>query len=227
MLEQFFSESEVNAKLVERKSRTNESTDKKNQRILLSGPSHSGKTSLLLQFAYNCARETSATVVFLCKRNNFEKNPPFLPQDVDPSSEIFERVHIKYIEDDEGIRKYFAAFHMHSNFPRAVILDDFCEFFDEGKCREKYGQARGCDVAMVRTLALCCDAINHANDKLPSTESCKLLISDSHIGDTPRLLYIYQRWLPCILTVNGMLPSKDIKIRSIPYSIATYQTNQK
>eukprot|EP01018_Ginkgo_biloba_P025481 Gb_14484 [translate_table: standard] len=208
MLEQFFSEQEVNGKAVGGgKTSSSDASlipmDKHNQRMLLSGPPHCGKTSLLLQFAYNCARETSATVVFLCRRHSMEKNPPFLPQDIDPSSDIFEQIQMKYLEDDEGIRKYFAAFHMHQTFPRAVIIDDLCEFFEEGKCREKYGQARGRDVAMVRTLALCCDAINHANEKMPSTESCKLLISDTHVGDTPRLLYIYQRWLPYILTVKA------------------------
>ena len=40
----------------------------------------SGKTSLLLQFAYNCAKETSASVVFICRRHSLERNPPFLPQ---------------------------------------------------------------------------------------------------------------------------------------------------
>lgn len=205
MLEQFFSQLEVKGKLAGRKklSSSQAPTPQNNHRILLSGPPHCGKTSLLLQFAYNCAEETSATVVFICRRQSLERNPPFLPQGIDPSSDIFEYIHMKYLEDDEGIRKYFAAFHLHKDFPRAVIIDDFCEFFDEGKCQERYGQSRGRDVAMVRTLALCCDAINHANDKLPSMEPCKLLISDTHVGDTPRLLYIYHRWLPYILTVKA------------------------
>eukprot|EP00249_Psilotum_nudum_P015957 c25594_g1_i8 orf=51-506(+) len=98
---------------------------------LLSGPPNSGKTSLLLQFAYNCALDESSTVVFICKRHSLERKPPLLPQEVDASSEVFERIHMKYVDDDEGIRKFFAAFHMHPKFPRAVIIDDLCEFFNE------------------------------------------------------------------------------------------------
>ena len=35
------------------------------------------------------------------------------------------------MEDDEAIKKYFAAFHLHHKFPVAVIIDDFGDFFDE------------------------------------------------------------------------------------------------
>lgn len=37
----------------------------------------------------------------------------------------------RYVDDDEGLKKYFAAFHMHEVFPAVVIIDDFGEFFDE------------------------------------------------------------------------------------------------
>lgn len=37
----------------------------------------------------------------------------------------------RYLEDDEGIKKYFAAFHLHETCPTAVIIDDFGEFFDD------------------------------------------------------------------------------------------------
>lgn len=37
----------------------------------------------------------------------------------------------RYVEDDEGIKKYFAAFHLLDKFPVAVVVDDFGEFFIE------------------------------------------------------------------------------------------------
>lgn len=41
----------------------------------------SGKTSLLLQFAYNCARQDSSSfVTFLCKPHSLDDNPPCLSQ---------------------------------------------------------------------------------------------------------------------------------------------------
>jgi hypothetical protein len=35
------------------------------------------------------------------------------------------------VEDDEGIKKYFAAFHLHDTFPLSVVVDDFGDFFYE------------------------------------------------------------------------------------------------
>lgn len=37
----------------------------------------------------------------------------------------------RYLDDDEGIKNYFAAFHLHDTFPVSVIIDDFGDFFDE------------------------------------------------------------------------------------------------
>ncbi|RWW45607.1 hypothetical protein BHE74_00048547, partial [Ensete ventricosum] len=35
----------------------------------------------------------------------------------------------RYIEDYEGITKYFAAFHLYKSFPTAIIIDDFGDLF--------------------------------------------------------------------------------------------------
>ncbi|XVF66724.1 hypothetical protein PTKIN_Ptkin10aG0060500 [Pterospermum kingtungense] len=118
---------------------------------------------------------------------------------MDASSDIFLRIKMKYVDDEDGIRKYFAAFHLNDKFPVAVIVDDFGDFFEERRCQERYGNARGRDLAMVRTLALCHNAMIHANKKGP----CELLLSDTHHGDSPRLLFIYKRWIPTIFTVKG------------------------
>ncbi|KAI8527834.1 hypothetical protein RHMOL_Rhmol12G0104900 [Rhododendron molle] len=170
--------------------------------LLLSGPPSSGKTSLLFQFAFNSALESDSikgNVVFICNRRRLESKPPFLPQDIDPSNDIFERVHMKYVDNDEGIKKYFAAFHLHDNFPCTVVIDNFGDLFDERNCQERYNNARGRDLAMVRTLALCHSAITHANEKGP----CNLLLSDTHHGDSPRLLFIYKRWISSVYTIKG------------------------
>lgn len=171
------------------------------QILLLSGPPSSGKSSLLFQFAYNSAvSTTTSSVVFLCNRRKLEANPPFLSQGIDPSSQVFQRIQIKYVDDDEGIKNYFAAFHLqHPTFPLSVIIDDFADFFDERNCQDKYTNPRGRDLAMIRVLALCQNAIAHANEAGP----CVLLLSDTHHGDSPRLLYIYKRWVSSIYTIKG------------------------
>lgn len=37
----------------------------------------------------------------------------------------------RYVEDEEGINKFFAAFHMYDMFPVLVVIDDLGDFFDE------------------------------------------------------------------------------------------------
>ncbi|CAL5395889.1 unnamed protein product [Camellia sinensis] len=98
---------------------------------------------------------------------------------IDPSSDIFHRIQMKYVDDDEGINKFFAAFHLHDKFPHTVIIDDFGDLFDERNCQQRYNNPRGRDLAMVRILALCHNAIIHANETGP----CKVLLSDTHHGD--------------------------------------------
>ncbi|WRX15937.1 hypothetical protein QQP08_008424 [Theobroma cacao] len=118
---------------------------------LLSGPPSCGKTSLLFQFAINSALECSSSnrkVVFICNRRRLENKPPYLYQGIDPSSDVFQRIKMKYADDDDGIKKYFAAFHLHDTFPAAVIVDDFGDFFQERSCQERYGNPRGRDLAM-------------------------------------------------------------------------------
>ncbi|KAK9934275.1 hypothetical protein M0R45_021425 [Rubus argutus] len=171
--------------------------------MLLSGPPSCGKTSLLFQFAFNSAMEeahnSNGTVIFICSRRRLEAKPPYLSQGVDSSSETFHRIQMKYLDDDEGIKKFFAAFHLYDKFPVSVVIDDFGDFFEERSCQQRYGNPRGRDLAMVRTLALCHNAMIHANETRP----CKLLLSDTHHGDSPRLLFIFKRWVSTIFTIQG------------------------
>ncbi|CAN6472452.1 unnamed protein product [Victoria cruziana] len=199
MLKQFFSSSQIES------FRLDDASDSQQDHtiILLSGPPSCGKTSLLFQYAYNRAISGWGSVVFICNKKRMYRNPPFLSQGIDPASDVFSRIKMKYIENDEEIRKYFAAFHLHDSFPAAVLIDDFGGFFDERTCQDRYRNPRGKSFAMVRTLALSRDAIDHANKKLEPQGFCQLLLSDRHHGDGPRQLFIYKKWLSCIFTIRG------------------------
>ncbi|XP_004505580.1 uncharacterized protein [Cicer arietinum] len=172
--------------------------------LLLSGPPSSGKTSLLFQFAFNIAahdsNSTNPNVLFICNRHRLDFKPPFLSQGIDPSSNVFHRIRIKYVNDEEDIRNYFAAFHLHDKLPDAVVIDDFGDLFDNRVCQQRYSNPRGRDLAMVKSLALCHNAINYANQK----GSCKLLLSDTHThqGDSPRFHFIYKKWIPTTFTIK-------------------------
>ncbi|GJN20806.1 hypothetical protein PR202_gb08228 [Eleusine coracana subsp. coracana] len=189
---------------------------------LVSGPSCCGKTSLLFQFAANRAAESGRDVVFICSKGRLETNPPFLSQGVEPSMGVLQRIKIngkymltfsspRYVEDGEEIRKYFAAFHLLDDFPAAVIVDDFADFFSERTCQQRYGNSRAQDLGMVRILALCHDAIAHANTKLGSLGSCSLLLSDVHQGDGTGSY---------ILEKIGSAESGTREARTAKYSIA-------
>ncbi|KAL8202002.1 hypothetical protein R6Q57_011149 [Mikania cordata] len=191
--------------------------------ILLSGPPSSGKTSLLFQFALNSVvNNIDKSVVFICSRRKLDNKPPFLSKGIDPSSSVFDRIQMKYVEDEEGINMFFAAFHMHDAFPVLVVIDDLGEFFDERTCQQRHHSPRGRELAIVRTLALCQNAINHANE----TGHCMLLLSDTHHGDTPRFLHIYKRWVNSIYTIKGdgigsyILKSNSVRAKSAKYSIS-------
>ncbi|XP_010532644.1 PREDICTED: uncharacterized protein LOC104808624 isoform X2 [Tarenaya hassleriana] len=192
---------------------------------LLCGPPSSGKTSLLFQFAHNVASDSSVSasshVVFICHQRRMAINPPFLCQGIDSSSDVFDRIQMKYVDDDDGIRKYFAAFHLHVNTPAAVIIDDFGDYFSDRNRKERPTNSRARDMAMVRTLALCRNAIAHAK-KAP----CQLILSETSNGDPPKSLFIYKRWVPSIYTIKGdgngsfLLRSNDPSEKFARYSIA-------
>ncbi|XP_009102640.1 uncharacterized protein LOC103828758 isoform X1 [Brassica rapa] len=183
-----------------------------------------GKTSLLFQFALNIASASQTNhVVFICHRKRIESNPPFLSQGIDPSSsDAFNRIQMKYVDDDEGLRNYFAAFHLHLDLPpAALVIDDFGDYFTNSK-GSSLMNSRARDMAMVRTLALCHNAIAHANKKA----ACELVLSETSSGDSPRSLFIYKRWIPSIFTIKGhgdgsfLLTSNGSSQKSAKYSIA-------
>ncbi|XWS68748.1 hypothetical protein CRYUN_Cryun04dG0118400 [Craigia yunnanensis] len=78
----------------------------------------SSLTSLLVITSNTC----SYFVGIVKFSNGKTTKPPYLSQGIDPSSDIFQRIKMKYVNDEDGIKKYFAA---------TVIVDDFGDLFDE------------------------------------------------------------------------------------------------
>ncbi|KAD7477341.1 hypothetical protein E3N88_00477 [Mikania micrantha] len=182
--------------------------------ILLSGPPSSYSSLLLTHTQFPV--ELAKSLTFL------QREDIAALSGIDPSSSVLDRIQMKYVDDEDGINKFFAAFHMHDVFPVLVIIDDLGEFFDERTCQQKHHSPRGRELAIVRTLALCQNAINHANE----TGHCMLLLSDTHHGDTPRFLHIYKRWVNSIYTIKGdgigsyILKSNSVRAKSAKYSIS-------
>ncbi|XP_057451178.1 uncharacterized protein LOC130743081 isoform X2 [Lotus japonicus] len=213
MVETFFWSGSSHLKLLQQHSNSN--------LLLLSGPPSSGKTSLLFQYAFNvaaAANSSNPNVLFICNRQRLDSKPPFLSQGIDPSSDVFHRIQMKYVNDDEDIRKYFAAFHLLDTLPAAVVIDDFGDFFDNKVCQQRYSNPRGRDLAMVKSLALCHNAISYANQK----GSCKLLLSDTHThqGDSPRFHFIYKKWIHTTFAIKEGDVSGSFVLKEKGYSRA-------
>mmetsp|Transcript_20419 Transcript_20419/g.39107 ORF Transcript_20419/g.39107 Transcript_20419/m.39107 type:complete len:244 (-) Transcript_20419:201-932(-) len=165
---------------------------------LLSGPSRSGRTSLLLQLAYGTACK-GCRVLFICQPKSI-LNPPVLPEGITRSASAYDNIDMRYLQDDDELRLFFASFHMITQVPEAVIVDNFSEFF---MARKYQGDRRACDIAQAKTLALMFDATQHAGTRLDSGE-CKLVVSDLVTeSGYPRSSFIFQRWLPLTFLVSA------------------------
>jgi hypothetical protein len=104
--------------------------DEVGTRALLIGPPQSGKTSLLLQFAYARARR-GLTTLFVChSREKMWAQRPARPRSGDEEDEaqnlaVLRRVHIKYIKSDRELRELLIGYHLGSEgLPHTLIIDD-------------------------------------------------------------------------------------------------------
>ncbi|XP_024529075.1 uncharacterized protein LOC9650529 isoform X1 [Selaginella moellendorffii] len=171
--------------------------------VLLTGPSCSGKTTLLFHFAINLVSEQGlSNVVIICKRSSMENDPPSLPEDLD--TQHLRRISFKYVSDDEDLDKYFAAFHLANPLPQAVIIDSFSEFFEDWIYEDDGGDGQPLEVAMVDSLALCLNAMEHASKESPSEQACKLVISDLS-DEAASYMYIYKKYLSRVFVIKSKL----------------------
>lgn len=166
------------------------------QHCLVAGPERSGKTSLLLHFAHSRAA-AGDSVLFVCHRGRIENSPPVLPLGVAINDEALHRVHMRYLETAADLQKLAACLHLAAEPPAAIIVDDISSFFGGGSAD------RGRDQALIRTLALLHDSTNFASSRRGVGRPCQLVISDTSATEVPRMMYIYQRWLPLVLTIHA------------------------
>ena len=105
--------------------------DEVSTRALLVGPPQSGKTSLLLQFAYERARR-GLTTLFVChSREKLWAQRPVRPRSGDEDEAdahnlgVLRRVQIKYIRSDRELRDLLISFHLGGDgVPHTLIIDD-------------------------------------------------------------------------------------------------------
>ena len=111
--------------------------DELSTRSLLFGPPRSGKTSLLMQFAFARARR-GLTTLFVCQsREKLWVQRPAAPRDDGCSeSEVIaalQKISIKYVRGERDLRELLVAFHLSSErLPNTLIIDDLPAIMAEG-----------------------------------------------------------------------------------------------
>lgn len=165
------------------------------QHCLIAGPERSGKTSLLLHFAH--ARAAAGdSVLFVCHRDTIENSPPVLPLGVGLDDAALHRVHMRYLESAADLQKLAACLHLTAHPPAAIVVDNITAFLSGGS------GDRG-NEALIRTLALLHDGTAFASSRRVPGRPCQLVVSDTSVAEVPRLMYLYQRWLPLVLTIRA------------------------
>ncbi|KAL0039513.1 hypothetical protein WJX77_000290 [Trebouxia sp. C0004] len=164
---------------------------------MLSGPPRSGKTSILLQYAYKAAMR-GQQVVLLCHRDKMEQTHPTLPQGVHKASPFWQRVQLRYLPTSQELQKYAACLHLAPTPPNVIIVDDLSEFM-----LSRPTDKRSREAELIKTLAMLHEATASLHRLNASGQPCLLLISDAGGGEGPKSLYILERWCPLILTTQN------------------------
>eukprot|EP01114_Cavostelium_apophysatum_P000873 TRINITY_DN10766_c0_g1_i1.p1 TRINITY_DN10766_c0_g1~~TRINITY_DN10766_c0_g1_i1.p1 ORF type:complete len:278 (-),score=28.64 TRINITY_DN10766_c0_g1_i1:8-841(-) len=172
-----------------------QSTYSSSNSCLLVGPEHSGKTSLLLQFAYSCALEQKY-VTFVCSRNKMKSSPPVFPHNNQiPSQKVLQRIKIKYVEDSLSLRQYCANLHLFNNKPRVLIVDDLT-----GICGQFVSEA-------MKALGFLQNGLEYLNDHLKKSDPSASVILLVSMVSTAEIvashIHLCERFTPLILKIQG------------------------
>jgi len=181
---------------------------------LICGPSRSGKTSMLFQYAYSYAQE-GRNVVFICSKKKIQNALPLPTPASTFSQTVLDKIHMKYIEDDKTLRNYMASIHLFPETPELIVIDDLSSFFGAAV------QA----VSLAKTLAFLKEAGKYCTSNLTPSKSCMMLISDGLSGDNvPRQQNILQKWIPLILVITaGNQGAFTLSVRVYNYQADPYQ----
>ncbi|KAF2071989.1 hypothetical protein CYY_006702 [Polysphondylium violaceum] len=152
---------------------------------LLSGPIHSGKTSLLFQYGYTFAKQDKQ-VLFIVNKKKFNNSVPFFPKGFENNLSLLKNIKIKYIETDSELRNYFMSFPTLSNqiLPDLILIDDISLYF--GTTLYERNAVLGKTFAFIKETI---DYINRQkesnssnsnnnNNSDPNTAQCKAIITD-------------------------------------------------
>lgn len=90
--------------------------------------------------------------------------------------------------------RFCSSVHLLQSPPVAILVDDLSEII--------YGSSplSPAPQQLVKALAALVEAAHHIG--LQGGERCRLIVTDTGTAEGPRNLFMYQRWLPLVLTIR-------------------------
>jgi len=177
--------------------------------ILLIGPPHCGKRSLLFSYALNTAAHlhNDERVVFLCSKKRWQNSLP--PRHcngkrIQIEDLALKYIKIKYVDDGASLRRYFANLHLLSHLPQLIIIDDLSGILSQSNASPNL-----CELG--KTLSYIKDGIRFVNFSLQKSAPiysnrplCEMLLSESISGELHwHTVEFYRRWISDVFLIEG------------------------
>lgn len=85
---------------------------------------HSGRTTLLFQYAYSSATE-GRRVLFITSQRKSYAHPPMFPKGFQPNPDVLHLIRMKYCENHSMLLNYLAHFHLmeQAQLPEVIVVD--------------------------------------------------------------------------------------------------------
>lgn len=162
---------------------------------LLTGPPHSGRTTLLFHYAYSHAA-AQEHVLFVTRREEVEFDAPLLPAGVPKDDPALQRIQMRYLDTLADVKKLAASIHLLEQPPAAIIVDNLSGFEHAGGNDRQHHEHE-----LMAALSYLHDAVQWAGS---ASRQCTLLVSEVAAADGPRMLFLYQRWLPLVMQITEL-----------------------
>lgn len=161
--------------------------------VLIAGPPKCGKTSMLFHCASKYA-ENGMHVIMLLRRAKVESHPPCLPPLSIMDDECYNRVHIKYVNHLDNLRKFLSCAHLCKVNASAILLDDLSSYICDDLQESRMRSYESCLARVLAELKEAANAIARRNGS-----PCGLVVTDRGNDEGPSHRYVYERWLPLVL----------------------------
>ena len=181
---------------------------------LVQGPKQCGKTSLLFEYAYQCA-ENGLNVLFITQKRKEALPHLVSPRAQPPSMPTLKLINILYVETARELVKTMATLHLRAQKYSLVVIDDLHQYFLPMR-KDSYACAS-------EVCAFTCDAVCYLRScGLGTMLLCS--VNTSTKCSLQGLLGVCERWLGCGVRFQPQQRNKGFVVRTKNnYSSVTVQ----